>query len=140
VLTVMVPEICLSVLVFSAVGFAALIAIPSAIIGLPAEERLVQAVKEAKLPPSGLLQFRSVVVHSLRNPAALWAFAILYLVACVFILVYCNFSGVVGETVAEIGIAIALGTTVGVAGWVIIVPLAQYRNLRFAVKVLERLR
>lgn len=135
-----VPEISLSVLLFSAVGFAVLITIPSVLIGLSPEERLVQAVKEQKLSPQCLIQFRSVVVHSLGNPAALWVFAILYLVASILILVYCNFPGVARESVAKIGITVAFGTTVGVAGWAIIVPLAEYLYLQFAVKVLEKLR
>jgi hypothetical protein len=134
----MVSEISLTVLVFSAVGFAVLIAIPSVMIGLSPEERLIQTIKAQNLPPRSLLRFRSIVVYSLGNPAALWVFAILYLVSCILILVYCTFSGVVGESVAKIGIAFAFGTTIGVAGWAIIVPLAQYLYLRFAVKVLEK--
>lgn len=135
-----VPEISLSVLLFSAVGFAVLMAIPSVIIGLSPVERLVQSVKEQKLPPRSLLRFRSVVVHSLGNPSALWVFSILYLVASILILVYCNFPGVVGERFAKIGIAFAFGTTIGVAIWAIIVPLVEYLYVRFAVEVLEKLR
>jgi len=135
-----VPEISLSVLLFSAVGFAVLMAIPSVIIVMSPEKRLVQAVKEQKLSPRCLIKFRSVVAHSLGNPAALWAFAILYLIASILILVYCNFPGDVGESFAKIGIAFAFGTTIGVAAWAIIVPLVEYQNLQFAVKVLEKLR
>lgn len=132
-------EISLTVLVFSAVGFAVLMAIPSVVIGLSPEERLVQTVKAQKLPPRYLLRFRSIVVHSLSNPAALWVFAILYLVACILILVHCAFSAVVGESVAKTGVVVSFGATVGVAGWAIIVPLAEYLYLRFAVEVLEKL-
>jgi hypothetical protein len=127
-----------AVLTFSAVGFAVLTAIPSVIIQLSPLDRLAQAVKGRKLLPEDLIQFHSVIVHSLSNPAALWAFAVLYLVASIFIQIYYNFP--VGERVGKIGIMVALGTTIGVAAFAIVVPLMQYVYLRFAAKVLAKVR
>lgn len=90
---VMAPEVSSAVLVFSGVGFAVLLAIPSAIIGLSLEERLTKAIKERQLPLQSLLQWRSIIIHSLSNPAVLWVFGALYLVASVLILAYFSFPG-----------------------------------------------
>lgn len=138
---VTVPEISLAVLVFSGVGFGVLLTIPSAaVIGLPLEERLLKVIKEQHLPQHVLLQWRSIITHSLSNPTVLWVFGTLYLVACVLMLTYLSFPETIWDTVAKVGIISAFGTTLGVTGWVIIVPITQYRNMRWAVSILKKLR
>jgi hypothetical protein len=134
-----VPEISLAVLVYSGVGFGVLWAIPSAgAIGMPLEERLLRALKEQKrlkLSKHPLLEWRSVIIHSISNPAVLWFFGSLYLVACTLLLIYLCFPESVWDTVAKVGVACSMATTISVAGWTIVLPVAEYSRMRWAANI-----